>query len=158
MSETLIITSILSAYLVILLAIAYWSHREAGTLEDYFVGGRRLPFWVASFSANATGESGWLLLGLTGMGYLVGIHALWVVLGETVGMYLAWRLVARRLKIAADRYGSVTVSDYLDDRFEDRSQIIRVVGSVIILSMVAAYVTAQMMATGKAFSTFLPME
>ena len=41
-----------------------------------------------------TGESAWLLLGLTGMGYLVGIHALWVVLGEVIGITLAWVWVA----------------------------------------------------------------
>jgi hypothetical protein len=32
---------------------------------------------VIAFSSNTTGESAWLLLGLTGMGYMVGIHALW---------------------------------------------------------------------------------
>ena len=33
-------------------------------------------------------------LGLTGMGYLVGIHALWVVLGEVIGITLAWVWIA----------------------------------------------------------------
>ncbi len=30
-------------------------------------------------SARATGESGWLLIGLTGMGAIMGLSAFWVV-------------------------------------------------------------------------------
>ena len=58
-------------------------------MEGYFLAGKRLPFWVVAFSTNATGESGWLLLGLTGMGYAVGAQALWVVVGEVMGVTLA---------------------------------------------------------------------
>lgn len=158
MSETLIVTGVLGVYLVLLFAIAIWSRSETRTIEGYYLGSRRLPYWVAGLSANATGESGWLLLGLSGMGYLMGMHAIWIVVGEVLGMWLAWRVIARRLKIAADKYGSVTVPDFLDDALPGRSKSLRMAGIIIILSMAAAYVTAQMMATGKTFSTFLPMD
>jgi len=59
-------------YLAVLVVFAIWSRRETGTLAGFFLAGRKLPSWVVAFSANATGESGWLLLGLTGMGYAVG--------------------------------------------------------------------------------------
>ena len=80
-----VITTVFLCYLVILIAVAAWSSRESSTLRGYFIAGKKLPPWVVAFSTNATGESGWLLLGLTGMGYAVGAHAFWVVLGEVVG-------------------------------------------------------------------------
>jgi sodium/proline symporter len=158
MSETAIISVVLVVYLILLFGIAVWSRSAGGTLEGYYLGGRQLPFWVAGFSANATGESSWLLLGLSGMGYLVGVHAIWIVIGETIGVWLGWRLIARRLKVAADSYRSITVPDLLEETLKDNTQRLRISGVIIILAMVAAYVSAQMMATGKIFSIFLPME
>ena len=75
------IISVLVLYLAILLAIGAWGARDSKSLSGYYVAGKTLPAWIIAFSANSTGESAWLLLGLTGMGYVVGVHALWVVLG-----------------------------------------------------------------------------
>ncbi|MFQ5548914.1 MAG: sodium/proline symporter [Woeseia sp.] len=158
MSESAIIAVVLVIYLMLLVGIAIWSRSAAGTLEGYYLADRRLPFWVAGFSANATGESSWLLLGLSGMGYLFGLHAIWIVIGETLGIWLGWRLIASRLKTRSDGYRSITVPDFLEDALGDRAHRLRISGAFIILAMVAAYVSAQMMATGKIFSSFLPME
>ena len=89
---------------------------------------------------------------------MLGLHAIWIVIGETIGVWLGWRLIARRLKVAADRYQSITVPDFLEDSLEDKTQRLRISSVLIILAMVAAYVSAQMMATGKIFSIFLPMD
>jgi sodium/proline symporter len=117
-----------------------------------------LPFWVVAFSTNATGESGWLLLGLSGMGYLVGMQAYWVVVGEILGIAASWWLVSRRLKALGDETDSITVPDVLTAKFEDKWHLIRLVAVLIIVVMVTTYVTAQMVATGKAFSSFLGMD
>jgi Na+/proline symporter len=89
------IVGILVGYLAVLLGIGIWGGRGSGDVKGYYVAGKRLPSWVIAFSSNSTGESAWLLLGLTGMGYAVGIHAFWVVLGEVLGVTLAWVFVAR---------------------------------------------------------------
>ena len=152
MSPTVIV---LLVYLGILAALAVWSRRETHTLSGFYLAGKKLPFWVVAFSTNATGESGWLLLGLSGMGYLVGAQAYWVVVGEIVGIGLSWWLLSRRLKALGDQTDSITVPDVLTAKFEDRWHLVRGVSVLIILVMVTTYVTAQMVATGKAFSGFL---
>jgi sodium/proline symporter len=144
-------------YLGLLAAFALWSRRETHTLAGYYLAGRKLPYWVVAFSTNATGESGWLLLGLTGMGYAVGAQAYWVVVGEVLGVGLSWLLVSRRLKRLSDASDSITVPDVLTARFEDRWHLIRGIAVTIILVMVTAYVSAQMIATGKAISSFTDM-
>jgi sodium/proline symporter len=150
--------TVLIVYLGILAALAIWSRRETHTLAGYYLAGKKLPFWVVAFSTNATGESGWLLLGLSGMGYAVGVQAYWVVVGEILGIGAAWWLVARRLKKFGDETDAITVPDVLAAKFADKWHLIRGIAVAIILVMVTAYVTAQMVASGKAFQSFLGME
>ena len=142
------------AYLLVLIGLAWWSRGETGTLKGYFIGGKKLPPWVVAFSTNATGESGWLLLGLTGMGYAVGAQAFWVVAGEVIGISLAWLLVSRRMKRLSDETDSITLPDVLAARFNDEKHLLRGLSVLIIMVMVGAYVAAQMVATGKAFAGF----
>ena len=149
------IIGVLVFYFAVLIGIGWWASRESRSVSGFYVAGKKLPSWVIAFSSNTTGESGWLLLGLTGMGYLVGFHALWIVLGEVIGVALAWALVARPFKEYTDRYDAITVPDYLSDRFRDPAHAIRIVSAVIIFSMVWAYTAAQLTASGKAFSSFL---
>ena len=149
-----VITIVFVIYLLMLVGLALWSRSETHTMSGYFIAGKKLPPWVVAFSTNATGESGWLLLGLTGMGYAVGAQALWVVAGEVIGIALAWWLLSRRLKRLADETDSITLPDVLAARFNDRAHLLRKVSVLIILVMVGAYVAAQMVATGKAFSGF----
>jgi len=149
------IISVLVAYGIVLIGIGYWGGRGSASVAGYYVAGKRLPSWVIAFSSNATGESAWLLLGLTGMGYAVGVHALWIVLGEVTGVALAWVFVGLRFKEYTDRYDSITVPDYLEARFKDTRHVIRLISVVIIVSMVTAYTAAQLTASGKAFGSFL---
>ncbi len=149
-----VITVVFLCYLIILVVVAAWSRKESTTLTGYFIADKKLPPWVVAFSTNATGESGWLLLGLTGMGYAVGAYAFWVVLGEVVGISLAWILISRRLKRFADKTDSITLPDVLAARFDDKHHVLRHISVLIILVMVMTYVAAQMVATGKAFDGF----
>ena len=152
------IVAVLIVYLCLLAALAVWSRRETNTLSGFYLAGKKLPYWVVAFSTNATGESGWLLLGLTGMGYAVGAQAYWVVVGELVGIALSWLLISRRLKRLSDETHSITVPDVLAARFNDSWHLIRAVAVVIILAMVTTYVTAQLVASGKALSEFVNMD
>ena len=149
------------AYFAILIVIGGLAAKRVRTLSDYFVGGKRLNYWVVAFSARATGESAWLLLGLTGLGATVGLSAMWVVIGEFLGVGVAWFVLAKPFKLATDRYESITVIDYLGSRFggeacsQTRVSQLRVVAAVALACFVTIYVSAQIDATGKAFETFL---
>ncbi len=150
--------AVLAVYLAILVALAFWSRRETKSLSGFFLAGKKLPYWVVAFSTNATGESGWLLLGLTGMGFSVGAQAYWVVVGEVIGIALSWILISTRLKRLSDETDSITLPDVISARFNDEKHILRSIAVVIILTMVCAYVTAQMVASGKALSSFIDID
>jgi len=156
MALTVTVT-VLVAYLCLLAGFGIWSRKETHTLTGFYLAGKKLPGWVVAFSTNATGESGWLLLGLTGMGYAVGMKAYWVVVGEILGIGASWWIVSRRLKRLGDESSAITVPDVLAAKFDDTWNVVRGVAVVIILTMVATYVSAQMVASGKALSSFIGM-
>ncbi len=89
---------ILSLYFLILLGIGFFASKRVSTISDYYVGGKKLGYWIAALSARSTGESGWLLIGVTGMGAMMGVSALWIVVGEVIGVWLSWQYMAKKFK------------------------------------------------------------
>ena len=142
-------------YLLILLVIGAFASRRMKNLRDYYAGGKQFGFWAAAFSSRATGESAWLLIGLTGMGAAVGAQALWVVVGEVLGVAAAWILLCTRFKRLTDRYDSITIPDYLESRLRDTRHRIRLVAACTLVVFVTIYVSAQIDAIGTAFEGFL---
>ncbi|WP_299277922.1 sodium/proline symporter [uncultured Psychroserpens sp.] len=146
---------ILFLYFSILFLIGYVASKKIKTTKDYYVGGKKLNFWVVAFSARATGESAWLLLGLTGLGAMVGVSAFWVVLGEVIGVTVSWFFMAEKFKKLSDGYNSITIPDYLVSRFKSKTNTLRIVAATALSLFVIIYVSAQIDATGSAFESFL---
>lgn len=145
----------IALYASVLLVIGFLASRKMHDIRDYFASGKKLGFFNVAFSARATGESAWLLIGLTGMGYAMGVKAFWVVLGEMIGVGGAWLLMSRRFKRLSDRYDSITVPDYLESRLRDSGHWLRLIAAGSLLIFVPIYAGAQVFATGDAFNSFL---
>ena len=148
-------------YMLVLLGIGVAASRRMRGLRDYYAADKGLGYWAVAFSARATGESAWLLLGLTGMGAALGIRGFWVVLGEVLGVAGAWMFMSRRFHRLTTRYDSITVPDYLESRFRQgpgTSRSLRVVSAIALTVFVTIYVSAQIDATGTAFESFLGMD
>ena len=89
------------------------------------------------------------------MGAMVGFSAYWIVVGEVIGVALAWFLMAPRFKRLTDRYESMTIIDYLVSRFKSSTQTLRVISAISLCFFVLIYISAQIDATGSAFASFL---
>ena len=150
--------AIVIIYLVLLIGIGLVAGTQTRSADSFFLADRSFGHWVSAFSSRATGESGWLLLGLTGMGWLVGVSAFWVVLGEVAGVTVSWVLIARPFYRRAKEYDSISIPDYLESHFSDSRHVLRWISAGVLLSMVIAYLAAQLTATGKAFRDFLGID
>ena len=146
---------VLAVYFIILMGIGIFASKRITDIRDYYVGGKKLGYWIAALSARATGESGWLLIGVTGMGAMMGVSAYWIVVGEVLGVYLSWQFLAKKFKIATDKYDSITVPDYLVSRFGSTSNTLRIISATALSLFVVIYVSAQIDITGKTFESFL---
>jgi sodium/proline symporter len=139
-------------YLVVLIGVGVITYRMTRTHDDYYLAGRKLNPWVTALSAEASSESGWLLLGLPGQAFLQGIGAFWVAFGCLAGTFFNWTIVATRLRKLTGFFRAITIPDYLESRFDDRSHTLRVVAALLIGVFMTSYVAAQLVASGKALS------
>lgn len=146
---------IISVYFIILLSIGFFASRRIKDIRDYYVGGKKLGYWIAALSARATGESGWLLIGLTGMGAVMGVSAFWVVVGEVLGVFISWQFMVKKFKRMTDNYDSITIPDFLASHFNTSSHTIRIISATALSLFVVIYVSAQIDITGKTFESFL---
>ncbi len=141
-------------YLILLLGIGWYAYRRTQNLSDFILGGRRLSSGVAALSASASDMSGWLLLGLPGFAYAVGLNALWMAGGLLLGTWLNWTLMAKRLRVFSEAYGdALTLPEYLANRFQDQKGWLRAISALFILFFFLLYTASGLAAGGKLFES-----
>ncbi|MDX1633417.1 MAG: sodium/proline symporter PutP [Marinobacter sp.] len=146
-------------YIVMMLAVGYIAYKRTTNLSDYILGGRSLGPLPSALSAGASDMSGWLLLGLPGYAYAAGYEAVWIAVGLLAGTWLNWLFVARRLRTYSLSAGdSLTLPSYFENRFEDRSRILRVVSAFFILLFFLFYTSSGLVAGGKLFETVFGLD
>ncbi|MEV7619069.1 sodium/proline symporter PutP [Microbacterium sp. NPDC089321] len=144
----------LGLYFAGMLLIGYLAFRRTDDHEDYMLGGRNLPPWVAAISAGAADMSGWLVMGLPGAIYLSGLIEAWIAIGLTIGAYLNWLLVAPRLRAYTEvSRNSITIPSFFENRLRDTSRMLRIVSGLIILIFFTLYISSGMVAAGVFFES-----
>ncbi|NJQ02903.1 sodium/proline symporter PutP [Streptomyces zingiberis] len=139
-------------YLAAVVGVGVWAYRHTRTFTDFALGGRRLRAPVAALSAGASDMSGWLFLALPGAVYAGGLDGAWIAVGGAVGTYLNWLFVAPRLRTYTERAdNAVSLSAYLEERFEDRTRTIRIVTAAVTVVFFTLYVAAGLVAGGILF-------
>ncbi|RFA34196.1 sodium/proline symporter [Virgibacillus dokdonensis] len=139
-------------YLAGMLLIGIMMYYRTNNLSDYVLGGRGLGPGVAALSAGASDMSGWLLLGLPGAIYASGMSEAWMAIGLATGAYLNWQFVAKRLRVYTEvSNNSITIPDFLANRFKDQSHILRVIAALVILLFFTFYTSSGMVGGAKLF-------
>ena len=145
-------------YLVLMLGIGFLFSKSQENMGDYFLGGRKMNKWVVALSAQASDMSGWLLMGLPGAIFLGGFSEAWIGIGLAIGTYLNWKIVAHRLRRYSQICGdSITIPDFIANRFRDRTGVSRLVAALIILVFFTFYTASGFVSAAKLFSTMFPI-
>lgn len=154
--ETLKIFFTMAGYMLVVIGIGlFFAKRAQASSENYFLGGRSLGPWVAAMSAEASDMSGWLLMGLPGVAYWSGLaDPFWTALGLGIGTYVNWLIVSKRLRrYSAVTQNSITIPDFLSNRFHEEKKIILGIAAVFILVFFTVYASSCFVTCGKLFST-----
>jgi sodium/proline symporter len=158
MPNTPVIVGTIVVYMGICLVLGFIAYRRTTNLADYILGGRSLGSWVTAFSAQASDMSGWLLMGLPGLAYAAGVNSIWLVLGLIVGTWLNWRYIAAPLRTRTEQLGnSLTMPDYFERRFNDRSRVLRTLTAFFILVFFTFYTSSGFVASGRLFESLFGM-
>ena len=145
-------------YLVgMLLVGAYYSKKNKNS-TDFYLGGRKLGPLVTAMSAEASDMSAYLLMGIPGLTLMCGLaEATWTAIGLSIGTYLNWLFVAKRLRKYSERIDAVTVPEFFSKRFNDKKYMLSVIAAIVIIIFFVPYTASGFSACGKLFSSMFGM-
>jgi len=148
-------------YLVFMLGIGvfFFVKSRDGGEKAYFLGGREMGPWVSALSAGASDMSAWVLMGLPASIYAAGIGQAWIAIGLGIGYTVSWLVEAPRLRcftIAAN--DSITIPQYLTNRFLSKSKALQIICAVIFLIAYTIYAASSIKACGTLFNTVIGMD
>ncbi len=95
-------------YFAVVIGVGFWSSRSQKSKRDYFLGGRRLPWWVVGLSIIATETSALTFIGIPAIAFGAlsisddgtfsvsggNMHFINLVIGYIIGrIIIAWKIV-----------------------------------------------------------------
>ena len=143
-------------YLAFMLGIGifFFIKNKSGGEKSYFLGGRQMGPWVTALSAGASDMSAWVLMGLPTSVYALGMGQVWVPIGLAIGYTLSWIFEAPRLrKFSIVAKDSITIPQYLTNRFLSKSKVLQIMCAVVFLIAYTLYSASSMKACGKLLNT-----
>ncbi len=146
-------------YFVALIGVAlyFYVKDKQRNQEDFFLGGRQMGPWVTALSAQASDMSAWLLMGLPGSILAFGFGQIWIGIGLAIGTAANWILCARRLRVFSEEADdSITIPQFLANRFDADSKTLQVVCAIIFLFSYTIYVASAFVAGTTVFGTLFP--
>ncbi|KKO46858.1 proline:sodium symporter PutP [Arsukibacterium ikkense] len=145
----------LGIYFAAMIGIGLYAYRNTDeSVSGYMLGGRKLGPGVTALSAGASDMSGWMLMGLPGAMYLTGLSSAWIAVGLLIGAYINYIVVAPRLRVYTEvAHDAITIPDYFEKRFEDKTRLLRVVSSIVIVIFFTLYTSSGVVGGGKLFES-----
>lgn len=142
-------------YVLVMIMIGIYGYRKStSNSEEFLIGGRKMGPFVTALSAGASDMSGWLLMGLPGAMYMMGLSGSWLAIGLTAGAFLNYLIVAPRIRVYTEvAKNAITLPVFFENRFRDRSQLLKLVSSVFILVFFTLYTSAGMVSGGRLFES-----
>ena len=139
-------------YCTLLAFICFLALKKNKNAADYTLGNRSLNYWVTALAAQASDMGVWLFMGFPATVYATGISGAWIAIGLTFFMGLSWLFVAPKLRIATEKYDSVTLPTFFEKRFNDPSGMLRITSALFCLLFFMFYIAASFVALGYLFN------
>lgn len=147
------------AYLLLVLYLGIRAYKRTHNLGDYILGGRKLGPIVTALSVGASDMSGWLLLGLPGAIYLSGLSEVWIGVGLLIGAWFNWWCVARPMRVYSElANNSLTLPDYFENRFQDKTRLLRLLSAAVILLFFTFYTASGLVGGAILFANSFEMD
>ena len=152
--SSVIVMAAIVCYLLAMLLIGLWCSKKNNTVDDFYLGGRKLGPLVTAMSAEASDMSSWLLMGLPGVAYISGIcDATWTAIGLAVGTWLNWFFVSKKIRRYSTEINAITIPDFFSKRYHDEKNILMCIAAIVIVIFFIPYTASGFAACGKLFSS-----
>lgn len=138
-------------YFSILLWIGIYFYNKNKNMSDFSLANRSLNFWVTALSAQASDMSDWLFMGYPGAIFALGLSQIWIATGLILFNFLTWHYVAPKIRIQTETLNALTLSEFFEKKFNDKSNNIRLISGIFCLYFFIFYIAAGLMGLGRVF-------
>ena len=153
-SQIIIMATIILYLCFVIFTGVMIGRRSKKSSEGFYLGGRGMGPLVTAMSAEASDMSSYLLMGVPGLAYLSGLaDASWTAIGLSLGTYLNFLLVAKKLRRYSVKLDAITIPSFISKRYGEKKPVIMCISALIILIFFVPYVASGLVAIGKLFNS-----
>ncbi|MBC8451004.1 sodium/proline symporter [bacterium] len=148
MNNMAVYSTVLAAYIAILVAMGILMGRRTRNAADFYIGGRQIGPWVTAFSFVAAYFSSVVIIGGGAFGYRFGMSTLWVAASNVlIGCTLAWIVLGRRLWEFTKRLDTMTIPGFIGKRYGSREA--EIFSAIIIFVFMIVYNVSVLVGMGR---------
>lgn len=129
----------LALFVAIMVVVGIISKRKINSVQDFFLGGRKMGPWLSAFAYGTTYFSAVIFIGYAGKtGWGFGISATFIGIGNAIiGSLLAWLILAKRTRKMTHELNVSTMPDFFEKRYN--SKAMKIVTALIIFVFLVPY-------------------
>ena len=149
--------AVIVGYLIFVTLIGLLVSKKAtGSIEEYFLGGNQMPWYLLGISGMAT----FIDMGGTayqgGWYFLLGAKGFWLCVEGAMGLLLSFQMIY--IGKWLNRSGVMTNAEWMVFRFgnDKQGESARILSAVAALAICAGLMTFFFVGSGKVLTTFLP--
>ena len=151
LEQSLLILTIV--YVLALIGISLYRTNRTQEMADHVLAGRRIGAITSGLSASSSLERGFAVFFLASIAFGFRLYSIAVAIAIVVGLWASWKLIGPRLRrFSFAAQNALTIPEFLERRFDDRTGVLRVLAAVLTLLFVLFYVSAGIMAGGILFN------
>jgi len=135
-------TSLVVLYFLIILIIGAWASKKVKSSEDYIVAGRSLGFWFFVILIVSSATSGMSILGVAGLGYTAGWPSIWEQIFVPLTTAICILFYGTKLHKISEKMGYMTVQDYFANRFYS-PRLMRALSGLAVIVTSSIYLVGQ---------------
>ncbi len=145
--KTSAVVFVFAIWFVIGCLISYYAKKKRGKgVAEYFIANRKLGGFAAAMTYSATTYSAFMMVGLVGMAYAVGISAMGFELTYLISTVLLLTYFAPKFWAMGKQYNCITPTELLSKRY--KSNLLGIIVTVFALIMLVPYMSVQFTGIG----------
>ncbi|GHU56443.1 sodium:solute symporter [Clostridia bacterium] len=126
-------------YVVVMLGIGVYAHRQTKTVKDFVLGGRNVGSWLTAFAYGTSYFSAVVFIGYAGQfGWSYGVSSFWIGIGNAIlGSALAWMILGKRTRNMTKKLDAKTMPEYFEKRYNSKG--LKIFSAIIIFIFLIPY-------------------
>ncbi|MBY0221617.1 sodium:solute symporter family protein [Sporosarcina aquimarina] len=140
----MVLLIMISVFILLMICVSAFFSRFVKTGEDFYLGGRRMPWWVLGPTIAAGLFGGTSMLVVAGNAMTDGLSAIWILaIPSWIGAFVSAIFFARKVRSLP---GVASLPDLIELRYD---KVSRNVFMIVTVLFYIAFTTSQLLAIGK---------